>query len=475
MSLAVVILAAGQGTRMRSGWPKALHSVAGQPMIVHALRAAEGVSDTAPVLVIGAGADQVQELLGERARYVLQEQRRGTGHALLQAKALLAGRSEAVLVMCGDMPLLRKGTLRRLVERHQQGNAVITMLTVVREGAQGFGRVLRDESRAVMGIVEEADATPEQLAIRELNTATFCFDASWLWPRLDQIPVSARGEYYLSDLVGMAVAEGSGVEALTVDDPAEVLGVNSRVHLAEVEAAFRRRINDAWMLEGVTIVDPGTTFIGVDVVIGPDTVVQPNTFLEGKTSIGAECRIGPNAVIRDSTLGDRCIVFASVLEGSVLEEGVDVGPFAHLRKGAHLAAGVHMGNFGEIKNSYLGPGTKMGHFSYVGDATIGSKVNLGAGTITCNYDGKQKHHTEIEDGAFIGSDTMLVAPLRVGRGARTGAGAVVTRDVPPDSLAYGVPARVKDRVPSTAVSEEVGEPSPRGEVDAAPTENEEKE
>jgi bifunctional UDP-N-acetylglucosamine pyrophosphorylase/glucosamine-1-phosphate N-acetyltransferase len=426
-------------------------------------------------VVVGAGADQVQELLGERARYVLQEQQRGTGHALLQARALLAGRSEAVLVMCGDMPLLQRETLLRLVERHQKGNPVLTMLTVVREAPQGFGRVLRDEAGAVVGIVEEADATPEQRSIRELDTATFCFDADWLWSRLDQVPVAPTGEYYLTGLVGMAVAEGSEVAVMAVDDPVEVLGVNSRLHLAEVEAAFRRRINEGWMLEGVTIADPATTFIGVEVVIGPDSVIQPNTFLEGKTSIGAECRIGPNTVIRDSTLGERCIVFASVLEGSILEAGVDVGPFAHLRKGAHLAAGVHMGNFGEIKNSYLGPGTKMGHFSYVGDATIGSKVNIGAGTITCNYDGKRKHRTEIEDGAFIGSDTMLVAPLRVGKGARTGAGAVVTRDVPPDSLAFGVPARVKDPAASPSGGADAGEAPAGGARDAAPTESGEKE
>jgi bifunctional UDP-N-acetylglucosamine pyrophosphorylase/glucosamine-1-phosphate N-acetyltransferase len=309
----------------------------------------------------------------------------------------------------------------------------------------GFGRVIRDESGGVMSIVEEADATPEQLAVRELNTGTYCFDADWLWSRLERIPVSAKGEYYLTDLVGMAVTEGGKVEALTTDDPTEVLGVNTRVHLAEVEAAFRQRINERWMLEGVTIVDPAATFIGADVRLGRDTVIYPNSFLEGKTAIGAECRIGPNAVIRDSTLGDRCTVLASVVEGGTLEDEADVGPFGHLRKGAHLATGVHVGNFGEIKNAYLGPGTKMGHFSYVGDATIGPDVNISAGVITCNYDGKQKNHTEIEEGAFIGSDTMLVAPVRVGKGAKTGAGAVVTRDVPPGSLVVGVPARVRSK------------------------------
>lgn len=445
MTVSVVILAAGQGTRMKSNLPKVLHRVVGKPMIVHAVAEAQEVSELKPVLVVGAGADQVRTTLGEQVRYVLQEQQLGTGHAVLQAKSLLAGQSDLVLVTYGDMPLLRADTLQRLVERQRQVGPVITMLTVVRENALGFGRVLRDESGGVMSIVEEADATPEQLAVRELNTGTYCFDADWLWSRLEQIPVSAKGEYYLTDLVGMAVTEGGKVEALMTDDPTEVLGINTRVHLAEVEAAFRQRINERWMLDGVTIVDPATTFIEADVRLGRDTVIYPNSYLEGKTVIGAECRIGPNAVIRDSTLGDRCIVLASVIEGGTLEDGVDVGPFGHLRKGAHLAAGVHVGNFGEIKNAYLGPGTKMGHFSYVGDSTIGAGVNISAGVITCNYDGKQKHHTEIEEGAFIGSDTMLVAPVQVGRGARTGAGAVVTRDVPPGSLVVGVPARVRPK------------------------------
>jgi bifunctional UDP-N-acetylglucosamine pyrophosphorylase/glucosamine-1-phosphate N-acetyltransferase len=445
MNVSVVILAAGQGTRMKSDLPKVLHPVAGEPMVAHAVEAALEVSEVKPVLVVGVGADQVRATLGQRVRYVTQRQQLGTGHAVLQAKSLLDGQSDLVLVTYADMPLLRSETLKRLVEHQRQSGATITMLTVVQDDARGFGRVLRDAAGAVMAVVEEADATPEQLAIRELNTGTYCFDASWLWSRLDQIPLSAKGEYYLTDLLGMAVAEGGKVETLTAHDPSEVLGVNTRVHLAEVEAAMRRRINEKWMLNGVTIVDPATTYVEAGVTLGVDTVVYPNTYIEGETHIGAECRIGPNTIIRDSTLGDRCVVFASVLEGSTLEDEVDVGPFGHLRKGAHLATGVHMGNFGEVKNSYLGPGAKMGHFSYLGDATVGAGANIGAGTITCNYDGKRKHRTEIEEGAFIGSDTMLVAPVRVGKGAITGAGAVVTRDVPPGSVAYGVPARVREK------------------------------
>lgn len=443
MSVSVVILAAGQGTRMKSSLPKVLHRLVGKPLVVHALDAARGLSDAKPVLVVGVGAQQVRLALGERVRYVVQEPQLGTGHALLQARSVLVGRSNMVLVTYADMPLLRPETLGHMVEHHRQTTPAITLLTVTQDVSRGFGRVLRDPSGAVVAIVEEVDATPEQLTIREMDTGTFCFDADWLWSRLEQLSPSAQGAYYLTELVGMAVAEGRKVETIAAQDPCEVLGINNRLHLAEAAAAFRERINRQWMLSGVTIVDPATTYIEAGVTLGPDTVIQPNTHLEGDTSIGAECRIGPNTIIRDSTLGDRCIVFASVIEGSTLEEEVDVGPFGHLRPGAHLASGVHMGNFGEVKNAYLGPGTKMGHFSYVGDTTTGPGVNIGAGAITCNYDGQQKHRTEIEEGAFIGSDTMLVAPVRIGEGARTGAGSVVTRDVPPGGLVYGVPARIQ--------------------------------
>jgi bifunctional UDP-N-acetylglucosamine pyrophosphorylase/glucosamine-1-phosphate N-acetyltransferase len=442
MSVAAVILAAGQGTRIKSDLPKVLHTIAGKPMVMHAIDAARGVSIDKPVLVVGVGADQVQATLGDQVAYVVQQEQLGTGHAVLQARDELVGQSDLVVVTYADMPLLRSETLQNLVERHRQTAPAFTMLTVIQEDPRGFGRVLRGASGEVKAVVEEADATPEQLAIRELNAGVYCFDAEWLWMHLDRIPLSAKGEYYLTDLVGIAVSEKSRVEALTVDDPMELLGVNTRVHLAEAAAAFRQRINVHWMLAGVTFVDPANTYIEADVTLGRDSVIYPNTYLEGKTSVGAGCQIGPNTIIRDSTLGDRCIVLASVIEGGTLENDVDIGPFARLRPGAHLAAGVHMGNFGEVKNSYLGPGTKMGHFSYLGDTITGADVNIGAGTITCNYDGERKHRTQIDEGAFIGSDTMLVAPVRVGKGAITGAGSVVTRDIPAGSLAFGVPARV---------------------------------
>jgi bifunctional UDP-N-acetylglucosamine pyrophosphorylase/glucosamine-1-phosphate N-acetyltransferase len=439
---------------MKSSLPKVLHPVAGKPMIVHSLEAARTVSQVKPVLVVGVGAGQVRSTLGDQVNYAVQEEQLGTGHAVLQAQSLLAGKTDLVLVTYADMPLLKTETLRGLIQHHHEIHPTITILTVIKDNPRGFGRVVRDADNTVLAIVEEPDATPEQLEIRELNAGVYCFDANWLWAHLEDIPLSAKGEYYLTNLVKIAVAGGGRIQAMTSKDPDEVLGVNSRVHLAEVEAAFRRRINEKWMLNGITFVDPETAFIQADVTLGPDSVIFPNTFLEGNTSIGPACRIGPNTVIRDSTLGSRCIVFASVVEGSTLEDDVDVGPFGHLRKGAHLASGVHMGNYGEVKNAFLGPGTKMGHFSYVGDATIGRDVNIGAGTITCNYDGKRKHRTEIGEGAFIGSDVMLVAPLRVGERARIGAGSVVTRDIPAGSLAYGVPARVKDARPIEGQSDQ---------------------
>ena len=442
MKISAVILAAGQGTRMRSSLPKVLHPLLGQPMAWHALETARQVTGAQPVMVIGHGAEVVRQALGpQAATYVVQEPQLGTGHAVMQAEPLLRGACDLVLVTYADMPLISPDTLRQLVAAHQNNNAMITLVTVIAADPRGFGRILRDASGQVQAIVEEAQATPEQLAIRELNASVYCFSADWLWPALQHIPLSPKGEYYLTDLVELAVADGLPVQALVADDPAEMIGVNTRVHLAEAEALLRRRINQAWMLQGVSMINPEATYIEPGVSIGADTVLWPGTYLRGRTTIGSGCELGPNTIIHDSQVGDGCTILASVLEGAILEDHVEVGPFARLRKGAHLASGVHMGNFGEIKNSYLGPGTKMGHFSYLGDATIGAEVNIGAGTITCNFDGTHKHPTEIGEGAFIGSDTMLVAPVKIGAGARTGAGAVVTRDVPPFSLAVGVPAR----------------------------------
>jgi bifunctional UDP-N-acetylglucosamine pyrophosphorylase/glucosamine-1-phosphate N-acetyltransferase len=426
---------------MRSKLPKVLHSLMGRPMIAYSLETAWKVTGGKPVLVVGQGADQVRQFVGDAAHYVLQEQQLGTGHAVLQGEDLLREDADELLVLAADMPLLQVDTLKELVAVQQAHTGPVTLMTVNSEQARGFGRIVRDAGGSVQAIVEEAQATPEQLAIRELNAGVYCFAADWLWEALKRVPVSPKGEYYLTDVVAIAVADGLPVHPHTLDEPGEAIGVNTRVHLAEAESLLRSRINRQWMLAGVTIVDPVNTYIEPGVEIGVDTIIWPNTYLQGDAVVGGDCEIGPDTIVRDTRIGDRCHVLASVLEGAVLEDDVHIGPFAHLRKGAHLGQGVHMGNFGEVKNSYLGPGTRMGHFSYIGDATIEAEVNIGAGTITCNYDGEKKHKTEIGAGAFIGSDTMLVAPVKVGEGARTGAGSVVTKDVPDHTLAVGVPAR----------------------------------
>jgi bifunctional UDP-N-acetylglucosamine pyrophosphorylase/glucosamine-1-phosphate N-acetyltransferase len=441
MKTTSIILAAGEGKRMKSQLPKILHPILGRPMVSYAVKATQSSVEGIPVVVIGSGLDQVQAALGNEVQYAIQSKRLGTGHAVQQAEHLLRGKTDAVLVTYGDMPLLKSTTLECLVSAQRDHAGPISMLTVVADDPKGFGRIVRDENGVVEAIVEEVQATPEQFAIKELNPGVYCFNSEWLWDALKRIELSPKGEYYLTDLVGIAVKEGKSVQAIRAGDTTEMIGINTRVHLAEAEAILRDRINQKWMLNGVSIIDPKTTYIETEISIGQDTVIWPNTYLQGDTVIGGQSVIGPNSILRDTKVGNNCKVLSSVLEGAVLEDEVDIGPFGHLRKGAHLAQGVHMGNFGEIKNSYLGPGTKIGHFSYLGDATIGPNVNIGAGTITCNYDGERKHSTEIGADVFIGSDTMLVAPLIVGKGARTGAGSVVTKNIPENTLAVGAPAR----------------------------------
>lgn len=442
MKITAVLLAAGQGTRMKSSLPKVLHPVAGKPMIWHALQAIQNSTTEKPVVVVGHGAEKVTEYLGDSAQTVLQEPQLGTGHAVMQAETLLRGKTDLVVVCYADMPLLRGETLQKLVETQKQNKGPISLLTVVADDPRGFGRIIRKEDGTVTAIVEEYVATPDQLQVKELNVGGYCFDANWLWDALHRIPKNPKkGEYYLTDTVELAVQDGLSVHATVMDDLEETIGVNTRVHLSDVEVAMRRRINQLHMLNGVTMIDPASAYIEADVVIGRDTVIMPNTFLFGKTEVGEGNVIGPNTIIRNSKVGNGCKILASDIESAVLENDVDMGPFARLRKGAHLGNHVHMGNFGEVKDSYLAEGVKMGHFSYIGNAQIGSNTNIGAGTITCNYDGEKKHATEIGEDVFIGSDTMLVAPVKLGNGARTGAGAIVTKNVPEDTLVVGMPAR----------------------------------
>lgn len=442
MKTYAVILAAGQGTRMKSNLPKVLHPILGKPMLTYPLEAAQRATHNRPLVVVGHGAEQVQQTFAGAADFVLQNPQLGTAHAVLQAAPALQHQADLVLVLPGDLPLLTEATFSRLIAVQSENPGPLTIVTAIAQQPRNFGRILRQADGSVAAIVEEAQATPEQRAIREVNVGIYCFRAEWLWQNLTQIPLSPKGEYYITDLIGMAVSQGLPVQTFALEDEDEFIGVNTRVHLAEATRAMQRRIQTRLMLDGVTLINPESIYIEPEVVIGKDTVIWGNTYLHGNTQIGEACEIGPNSILHDTRVGNHCTILASVLEKAALEDHVEIGPFGHLRKGAHLATGVHMGNFGEVKNSYLGPGVKMGHFSYIGDATIGAETNIGAGTITCNYDGKNKHRTEIGEGVFIGSDTMLVAPLRLGAGARTGAGAVVTKDIPAHSLAVGVPARV---------------------------------
>ncbi len=441
MTTDVVILAAGEGSRMLSELPKPLHPLLGKPLIEYVMEASEPLSEKSPVMVVGHGADLIKDNLGERVRFVEQAELLGTGHAVQQAEELLSGHSDLVLILYGDMPLIRQGTLKLIIETQGSHEGPMTILTVESANPRGFGRIKRDSGGNIQAIVEEADASPEELLITELNAGIYCFRSDWLWSSLKKLGISSSGEYYLTDLVSLAAEDGLSIKSVLAGDPEELIGINTRVHLAESSQILRKRINQELMLSGVTIIDPSSTYIDPDVAIGRDTMIYPNTYLQGNTVLGQKCLIGPGTRIINSQVGNSCQIEFSVIESSLIEDGVDIGPFSHLRKGAHLGPGVHVGNFGEIKDSYLGKGSKMGHFSYIGDAQIGADVNIGAGAITCNFDGKEKHQTVIKDGVFIGSDSMLVAPLEIGENSRTGAGSVVTKDVPPDTVVVGIPAR----------------------------------
>jgi bifunctional UDP-N-acetylglucosamine pyrophosphorylase/glucosamine-1-phosphate N-acetyltransferase len=441
MKLSTIILAAGQGTRMVSDLPKVLHKVNGKPLILYAVDTALALGSNKPVVVVGNGAEKVREVVGDRAIFALQEKRMGTAHAVLAAEAVLKDIDGLITVVAADMPLLTIETIKRMVVDQSKHDAPMTMLTVKTKDAHGFGRILRGMDGEVRAIIEEAQASEEELRIGELNVGAYCFKSGWLWAALKKIELSPKGEYYLTDLVSVAVAEGKRVRSILLNDEEEALGINNRVHLAEAEAIIRKRINREHMLAGVSMIDPQQVYIEEGVKVGKESVLHPGTRLTGSTVVGEGCDIGPNTLIHNSTIGNQCHLLESVIEGAIVEDNVGMGPYCHLRKGAHLGKGVHMGNFGEVKDSHLAAGVKMGHFSYIGNAEIGEDVNIGAGTITCNFDGKHKHSTVIGEGAFIGSDTMLVAPVKIGKGAHTGAGSVVTHDVPDGETVVGVPAR----------------------------------
>ncbi|HKP52522.1 MAG TPA: bifunctional UDP-N-acetylglucosamine diphosphorylase/glucosamine-1-phosphate N-acetyltransferase GlmU [Chloroflexia bacterium] len=465
--LAAVVLAAGLGKRMASQQPKVLHSLAGLPLVAHVLRALAPLNPSQTVLVVGHGADHVRAAIGPRygpddalsVEYALQPEQLGTGHAVSMAAPLLSGHHGPVLVLYGDSPLLRTATLESLLARHKQTHSRLTMLTCIAADPTGYGRVVRDLNQNLLEVVEERNATLVQRAISEVNSGVYLFDADWLWSHLQKIELNPQGEYYLTDLIGMAIREErsrptasgeqprKGVVTFTLDRLDEAMGINSRVQLAEAEAIVQARLRQEWQESGVTMLLPDTVYLGVDVKIGADTLLYPGVILEGKTEIGSGCVLGPNTQVVDSTIGDDCRIVSSTIEGSRVDRGVTVGPYSHLRPGAHLCEGVHLGNFGEVVRSTLEPGVAMGHFSYIGDSHVGEGTNIGAGTITANFniDGT-KSRTIIGKDVFIGSDTMLRAPVEVGDGAITALGSVVTKDVAAHTLVAGVPARFIRRI-----------------------------
>jgi len=386
---------------------------------------------------------RLAEALGSAYAYVVQETADGTGGALRRAVAAFSPQTTQIAVINSDTPFISTESLRRLAAAHIRAGAALTLLTAREAQSSGLGRVLY-EGGEVAEIVEASAEGYTRTAEAPVNCGAYCIDAQWLRAVLPKLPLHGN-EYYLTDLVTLARSSGRRVEAVLAEDPWEALGVNTRVDLARAEQELRQRTIERLMLEGVTVMDPATTYVDAGVRVGQDTVIRPNTYLYGKTVIGEECVIGPGSQIVDSQIGNRCKVWSSALEEATLEDDVNVGPFSHLRPGAYICQGVHIGNFGEIKKSRLGRGVKMGHFGYVGDASIGADTNLGAGMITCNFDGIDHHPTEVGEDAFIGSDTMLVAPVKVGARSATGAGAVVTADVPPDTVVVGVPAR---KIPS---------------------------
>jgi bifunctional UDP-N-acetylglucosamine pyrophosphorylase/glucosamine-1-phosphate N-acetyltransferase len=437
-----IILAAGQGTRMRSATPKVAHPIAGRPVLRHVVDAARAAGADDIVVVVGPGpdAEAVREAAGDGVRFAVQAQPLGTGHAVESAREA-AGDAESVLIMNGDVPLVLPETLRRLMAALDRGPDLALLTATVPVESYGFLELDHDR---VVGIVETKDAEAlDRTEALPINAGQYAARAAWLWPRLDGIAPAPNGEIYLTALASIARDEGRPATAVWAAEAAEVRGINDRIQLAEAEAVLRDRIRRHHMLAGVTIIDPPSTFIDAAVRIAPDTTILANTHVLGESSIGGGCEIGPGSFVRDSSIGERCVVRFSMVEESTIEADVDVGPYSHLRPGSYICEGVHIGNFAEVKSSRLGRNTKMGHFSYMGDAEVGEEVNIGAGTITANYDGTNKNRTVIGDGAFIGSDSMLVAPVRIGAGARTSAGSVVTRDVPDGMLALGAPARIR--------------------------------
>jgi bifunctional UDP-N-acetylglucosamine pyrophosphorylase/glucosamine-1-phosphate N-acetyltransferase len=438
-NITAIILAAGQGTRMKSSKPKVLHEILGQPMLAYLIDTLKSVKMADIIMVVGHQAERVQEVYKDyEVRFVVQEPRLGTGHAVQVAMPEVPAGAGTIVVLCGDAPLISAESIGALHRLHAQSKAAVTVQTIKLPAGAHYGRVVRDEKGQVVAVVQAEDSKdrPDILAIREINTGAYCFDAAFLVDGLKKIPKSpVTGEIYLTDLIHIAREQGRGVEALVDPDWEALLGINSRQELAQATRTIKRRINDGHMSQGVTLIDPDTTYIEPSVNIGRDTVIFPNCYLQGKTVIGEDCVLEPNVKISDTVVGDRVLIkMGSVISESRLAEGVQVGPYSHLRPLSDLRKGAKVGNFVEVKKSVLHEGVKANHLTYLGDADIGAGTNVGAGTITCNYDGVHKHRTIIGEKAFIGSNTALVAPVTVGAEAYVGAGSTITKDVPPGKL-----------------------------------------
>jgi len=434
MSLSVIILAAGQGTRMRSDLPKVLHPLGGAPLLQHVIHTAKELGPTAIYVVYGHGGEQVREVLAhEDVNWVLQTQQLGTGHAVDQAMPSVQD-DDVLLVLYGDVPLVKAGTLVKLVAQAEQGS--LSVLTATLDDPYGYGRMIRGINGELSGIVEQKDASEEQLHIKEINTGFLAAPAGKLRAWLNQLDNSnAQGEYYLTDVVGIAAGEGTTVDSTSAEDEYEILGVNDRVQLATLERVYQQQLAEQLMRSGTTLADPGRMDVRGELATGNDCFIDVNCVIEGKVTLGERVRIGPNCYIKNTSIGDDVEIFANcVIEDGVIGKQSRIGPFARIRPETELAEQVHVGNFVEIKKSRIATGSKVNHLSYIGDTHMGSRVNVGAGTITCNYDGANKHLTEIGDDVFIGSDSQLVAPVKIGDGATIGAGSTITREVPPGEL-----------------------------------------